>query len=90
MLKLFETHCSIDADFTNDFVLYAVMRLLREDTPEIAYHLPRLVQLVQDALTEVKWQGMIEDDTRELLSSLMRRGRPSQAVIPALARLGSP
>lgn len=58
-------------------VLQAVMRLLSEDARDVEHHLPRLVQLVEDALTKEEWRSLVDPGTREALVSFVREEGPA-------------
>ena len=76
-------HCPTEGSFANSSVIYAVIRLLGEDTLDIEYHLPRLVQIAEDALTKKEWQAKLFDWARESLLRLVREKGPA---IPEMYR----
>ena len=83
MLHLFETYCPLDYALWNGSALDAVMRLLGEDTPEVQHHLPRLVQLIEDALTKKEWQDKLHYWAWERLLRFVREEGPG---IPEMCR----
>lgn len=64
-------------------MLDAVRCLLGVDTLDIKSHLPRLVQFVEDALTQAEWQAAVTDRTREQLRLFVRDKGPA---IPEMRR----
>lgn len=83
MLHLFETHFPTDPGYMNRWALNIVTKLLSEDTLDVAHHLPRLVQLVEDALTKQEWQHKLSYWEREIILRFVREKGPA---IPEMCR----